>query len=177
MARVDKESPLNDREELFCVEYCKDFNGSRSAIAEGYSEKSAGELASRLLRKVNIQTRIKEIKDAQFKKVGIDGEKVLERLDHIGDVDPAETIDPDTGALLPLHKMPVHVRKAISSMKVFEKFDGDIKIGEIVEVKFWNKVQSNELLGKHKKLFTDVIEVKSDLYDKIAKARARVGKK
>jgi phage terminase small subunit len=63
---------------------------------------------------------------------------------------------------------------------VLEEFDGVGKdrkwIGYTKKVKFWSKEKCLELMGKHKKMFTDVLEVKGDLYEKVAKARARIGK-
>lgn len=46
---------LTDKQHLFCLSYLTDLNGTRAAIAAGYSERSAAEIASENLRKPNIR--------------------------------------------------------------------------------------------------------------------------
>lgn len=41
---------LNTRQNIFVLEYTKDFNGRRSAIAAGYAPHSADVTASKMLR-------------------------------------------------------------------------------------------------------------------------------
>lgn len=50
-----------DKEEMFCREYIIEFNGSQSAINAGYSERSARQLAYKMLTKDYIQDRIQEL--------------------------------------------------------------------------------------------------------------------
>lgn len=54
----------NKKHEKFCNEYIKDINATRAAIRAGYSEKTAGAQASKLLKIVNIKTRVAELRDA-----------------------------------------------------------------------------------------------------------------
>ncbi len=49
---------LSGKQKKFCKEYLIDFNGTRSAIAAGYSEKSAYSMASENLRKPEIRAVI-----------------------------------------------------------------------------------------------------------------------
>lgn len=60
MARMN-DNGLSDKQEAFCQEYIKDFNGSAAAIRAGYKARSAKEQASMLLTKVNVASRIKEL--------------------------------------------------------------------------------------------------------------------
>ena len=57
MARV-----LNAKMEMFCDEYVIDFNGTQAAIRAGYSKKTANRKAYQLLRIVEIQNYISELK-------------------------------------------------------------------------------------------------------------------
>lgn len=50
--------PLTDKQRVFVDEYLIDMNGTRAAIRAGYSEKSAREIASQNLTKLNIQKAI-----------------------------------------------------------------------------------------------------------------------
>ena len=52
---------LNDKQELFCQEYIKDANGTQAAIRAGYSEKTAGAIGNKLLKKFEVKNRINEL--------------------------------------------------------------------------------------------------------------------
>lgn len=54
---------MNLKQELFCEEYLKDLNATQAAIKAGYSEKTAYSQGQRLLKNVEVQNRIKEIRD------------------------------------------------------------------------------------------------------------------
>lgn len=69
--------PLNDKQERFCYEYCIDLNASKAAIRAGYSENTARSIASNLLTKVNIKTRIKEMQDNLAETAGVTRLRVL----------------------------------------------------------------------------------------------------
>src|SRR6056297_3058613 len=49
---------MTKKQELFIVEYLKDFNATRSAIAAGYSEESAGVIGHENLSKPEIKQEI-----------------------------------------------------------------------------------------------------------------------
>ena len=71
---------MNDRQELFCLEYIKGLNATQAAIRAGYSEKAATQTASRLLTYDNVRARIDEL-FAEIKSTKIaDAEEVLEYL-------------------------------------------------------------------------------------------------
>ena len=49
---------LARKQQIFVAEYLTDLNATRSAIAAGYSEKTAEPAASRLLRNVKVAAEI-----------------------------------------------------------------------------------------------------------------------
>lgn len=49
---------LNPREELFCIEYLVDCNGTQAAIRAGYPKPGAHVTASRLLKRPKIQDEL-----------------------------------------------------------------------------------------------------------------------
>lgn len=161
---------LNDRERIFCLEYLIDQNSGRAAIEAGYSEKTARSYACELLEKPHIKKYIAKRLAERMEKLEIKGEEVLRRLDLIGGIDIGDMMD-ENNCLLPVKDMPAHVRQCISGIEVFEEWDWQdnpddpnaprvkVKIGETKKVKFWDKVKSNELLGKNKKLFNDKVEL------------------
>lgn len=54
-------SKLTPKQEKFCVEYLKDFNGTRAAIEAGYSKKTARKIAHENLTKPDIRERMKKL--------------------------------------------------------------------------------------------------------------------
>lgn len=61
---------LTDKQKRFCEEYLKDFNGTRAAIASGYSENTATVIAAENLTKPNIKEYLNEKLDALSMEAG-----------------------------------------------------------------------------------------------------------
>jgi phage terminase small subunit len=74
---ADKLTPKQLR---FIDEYLVDLNATQAAIRAGYSEKTAKQIGSKLLTKVDITTRIEGRKNVLHKKVELSQEWVLEKL-------------------------------------------------------------------------------------------------
>jgi phage terminase small subunit len=171
--------PLTKKEQVFVQEYLIDLNAARAARAAGYSEKTSNVKGAQLLQKPRVQLAVQQSMAERAKRTEISQDSVLSRLDNIGDVDPALCYN-EKGQFHSIHDIPPEIRKCIKSIKVFEEFDGvgrdREKIGEVVEVTFWDKVKSNELLGKHLGIWKDVLELKdgNGRAERLARARARV---
>jgi phage terminase small subunit len=74
---------MTERQERFCQEYSKLGNATQSAINAGYSEKTAYSAGQRLLKDVEIQTRIKELQGEIKNQNIIDARKMQEVLTSI----------------------------------------------------------------------------------------------
>ena len=70
----------NQKHEVFCEEYLKDLNATQSAVRSGYSQKTAGSIGQRLLKKVEIQHRISELMEERSKRTEITADKVIKEL-------------------------------------------------------------------------------------------------
>lgn len=68
---------LNEKQKMFCKEYLIDLNGTQAAIRAGYSEKTAKEIASNLLTKINIQEYLTKLKLEREQKLEINAQWVL----------------------------------------------------------------------------------------------------
>lgn len=68
---------LTKKQKMFCKEYLKDLNATQAAIRAGYSEKTAGEIASQNLKKLDIQEYLQKQMDKRAEKVDISAEYVL----------------------------------------------------------------------------------------------------
>ncbi|MCC3159693.1 terminase small subunit [Hymenobacter sp. 15J16-1T3B] len=71
---------LTPKQELFCLEYLKDLNGTQAAIRAGYAKESAQEQASRLLSNAMVAARVHEQMQARAERVQVDADWVLTRL-------------------------------------------------------------------------------------------------
>jgi len=68
---------LTSKQIIFCQEFIIDFNGSRAAIAAGYSKNSARSIASNLLTKPNIQAVIRKFQKCAMQNLDIDTTKII----------------------------------------------------------------------------------------------------
>lgn len=75
---------LPERQQRFVGEYPVDLDGTKAAIRAGYSEKTAAQQASRLLKNVNIQKAIKEKLEERQERTEITADRVLRELESIG---------------------------------------------------------------------------------------------
>ena len=71
---------LTPKQERFCEEYLIDLNATQAAIRAGYSEKTAYSAGQRLLRNVEIQNRIAELKAERSKRTEITQDRVVKEL-------------------------------------------------------------------------------------------------
>ncbi len=152
---------LKAKQEVFCQEYLKDLNATQAVIRAGYASANAHVTGPKMLANVGIAARIQELMNKRAKKVEVTSDFVLMELLKLAKADLSKAYD-EKGNLLPIHEIPEETRKAIAGIKVFEEFEGfgkeRVKVGEVRELKFWDKTKSLELLGKHLGMFKDKIE-------------------
>lgn len=177
--RRENPDSLTDFEELFCVEYTKDLNATDAYIRAGFKGKrtSAAAEASKLLRKPNIVAKIRTLMAERVERVKVESDDVLKELTRLGYSDIRELFD-DNGNIKPIKDWPDEIGRAVSSIEVFEEFEYEQRgfhcvscsktatkavIGQIKKLKLWQKNHALELMGKHKKLFTDKLEVEGKL--------------
>ena len=75
---------LNARHQRFVAEYLRDFNGKRAAIATGYSEKTAEQQASRLLRNVKVAEAVAKGQAKRAEKLEISADMIAQELRLLG---------------------------------------------------------------------------------------------
>lgn len=178
---------LSDQHQRFVAEYLVDLNATEAAIRAGYSPKTASQQGSRLLGNAKIAEAVAAGAKKRLERLeqkGVDADTVLSELLRIATVDIAEAFDGE-GKLKPIHEIPVDVRRAISAVEIDELWDTDVdedsgrkvkvQTGFTRKVKFWDKPKTLEALGRHLKLFTDVVEHRADdeLAQIIREARER----
>lgn len=172
---------LNEKQKLFCHEYIKDLNAAQAAIRAGYSEKTARQIGSKLLTNIDIASFVQSLADQRVERVKVDTDTILKELLKMATVDITQAFT-NEGWLKPLEEIPDDVRRAISGLEVAEMFAGEDDqksiIGVNKKIKFYDKIKSLELLGKHLKIFTDKVEVSvtDNLADRLTKAIERASK-
>ena len=75
---------MTPRQEIFCVEYLIDLNATQAAIRAGYREKTAYSMGQRLLKNVEIQSRIKKMRDEYYDKTIMSAKEVEYLLSKAG---------------------------------------------------------------------------------------------
>jgi len=155
---MKKRDILTKAEEAFVSAFIKDGNASaayRHAFPQSrkWQDKTIHEHASRLLAKGKVQARLAEIRQKLAAATEVDLQRVVKEVALLGLSDPLIAITDENGAVKPIHEWPEAARRAVASIEVLEKFEGegeDCKfIGYTKKVKFWDKNASLEKLMKH----------------------------
>lgn len=71
---------LNDKQTAFVREYLLDFNATQAAIRAGYSRKTAGQQAHKLLKIAEVQAALKDFREKAAEKTVTDTAWVRQRL-------------------------------------------------------------------------------------------------
>lgn len=152
MARKSPE--LSERQRAFVREYLVDLDGRAAAIRAGYSPHGAAVQACRLLKFKAVSEAVQKAMAARAHRVEVRADDILRELLRVALADVRQAFD-EQGRLLPLHKMPEDVARALAGVEVVELLDGS---GVVRKAKFWPKVQALELLGKHLGLLKEIVE-------------------
>lgn len=128
---------------LFVREYMIDLNGTQAYVRAGGSPRGANVNSSVLMRKPHVRARVDELLAERERVLKDKAVRVLEETYLQAVVDPGEMYD-ENGALLPVHQMPAHVRRAIA-VEVETRSDGLV----ITKAKLHDKRASQELFAKY----------------------------
>lgn len=169
-------TPLQAR---FCEEYVVDVDREAAYVrARGRSRKQASSITHEWLQLPAVKARIAALVAARSQRTAITADTVLQELLRIARCDIGQAFAPD-GTLKALRDMPEDVRRAISAIDVDEitaKHGGRaVVIGHTRKVKFWNKVDALQHLGRHLKLFVDRVQLEdaTGRAGRLQRARAR----
>lgn len=181
---------LTPKQKMFVKEYLVDLNATQAAIRAGYSKKTADRIGPELLGKTCVAKAIQMEMDKRAERIGITADKVLRELGYIGFADISDTLSWDNvqwevnpahdpgdkssspviikGGIhaVPSRDLPKEIRQAIMSVK--QQADGSF------EIKMHPKIKALELIGRHLKMFTDVVEIRQNLAQDILNARKRL---
>lgn len=160
MSKTITKSKLTIKQELFCQEYIKDFNGTQAAIRAGYSKKTAGHIAIDNLRKLTIQDRIRYLSHKlkkYFDNEDITIQTIVRHLGVMAAFDISEIYD-KKGNLKKVHDWPEHIRRIAQGVKTNKTEISEAIFTEVQEVKFPDRTKATEMLGRYLKMFVDRVE-------------------
>jgi phage terminase small subunit len=146
-----KSIKLTPKQEIFCYEYCIDFNATRAAIKAGYNKNSARQIASDNLTKVYIQDRIRYMRDNVAETAGISIMKIINEHAKIAFSSFANMKD-GWMLLKDFEKLTETEKACISEIQTKESRRADggdgIVIEEWVKLKLWDKQKSLDSISK-----------------------------
>lgn len=141
---------LNEKQKLFCLEYLKDFNGTRAyKTVYWWSDESARRQASRLLTKVHIQDFLKSRTDDITWKLWLSVEWVLQNLKEVSD--------------RCMQKAPVLTKKWEQVKEYVINEDWEEVLADVWKFDSAWANSALEKIWKYFKMFTDKVEQSGDL--------------
>lgn len=152
----NKIKPLTPKQKSFIDHYILTGQSTASAIAAGYSAKSAHTIASENLNKPNVKEYYQERLKALDLQTMMQQKEVLQRLTSIGRREETETIVVTT-----MKKIEKWENVGTPEKPVFKKITETVEEPCEVEIpaKLSDTNRALELLGKHHRLFIDKFEV------------------
>lgn len=169
------------RQSIFASEYAVDLNGTRAAIAAGYSPDSATSTASELLTKPKVRKLIEDLQARRASKLQITAEKLDEETaklafanmgDYVRTDENGKVSGMDLSALTPEHWAAV---QEIREDTTGGSGDGERKVVVRTTLKLSDKTKNLELLYRRLGLLQDNMKVSGleGLAEKIADIRKR----
>lgn len=156
------------KQQRFVEEYPVDFNGTKAAERAGYSKKTAGQQASRLLKNVKIQAAIQKRIGKLTTKAEVSVERVLSELVKVGFANLQDYIrvTSDGDPYVDLSAMTEYQAAALQEITVEDFKDGrgdDARDVRRVKIKMLDKLSALEKLGKYLSMFVDRLKIEGDL--------------
>lgn len=142
---------LTAKQQKFADEYLIDLNATQAAIRAGYSPRSAGTNADKLLKNTKIRAYIDERMAEHSARTGVNQERIIRELARIAFLDPTQLVNMDSAEIL--DDTSADDRAAIASVKV-KSMTGETDMIER-EIRFADKIKALELLGKRFGMWLD----------------------
>lgn len=156
------------KQQTFVNEILKGKSDS-DAYRKAYNVKKMGDKAIRteaakLKKNPLIALLLEESKEKRQERVNFDADKVLSTLSDFIDADPIDIYNLENRCFLPIEDWPPVWRKMLTAIDNKELFSGKgknaQKEGDIVKIKFIDKMRAIENIGKHVSVnaFKEVVE-------------------
>lgn len=147
-----KSNGLTILQEKFCLQYVSTGNGKQSAIAAGYSSKTAESTASRLLTYVNVQKRIADLQAKTANKSEVTMGRLVNELSNIAfsSISHLHNSWTELKVFEALTDQQKACIQSISTKKVKIKSDilGEYEIVEFVKIQLYDKLKASDILSR-----------------------------
>lgn len=144
---------MTEKQKLFCLEFIKSKNATRSAIKAGYSKKTAAFIGSENLKKPYIKKFIAERLKKQADRIELSADNVLEEYRRLAFSNLTDYTDKD-GKIdaKTLKSLPREISAAIASLETEKR---EFETGTVTNTKFklFNKIAALDALARHFGLF------------------------
>tara|TARA_B100000378_G_scaffold24408_1_gene18669 strand:- start:1857 stop:2390 length:534 start_codon:yes stop_codon:yes gene_type:complete len=140
---------LSGKRKRFSQEYVIDLNATKAAIRAGYSPRTAYSQGQRLLKNVEIQKYISELKNEVGEELKISHQDVLKKLHNWVESDITEVLGL---SLEEIKALPMEVKNLITEVKHNRKsyMMGDVPVTEDnFHFKFVSKERGQDMINKH----------------------------
>lgn len=151
---------MNNRQQVFVLEYTRDFNASRAALVAGYSPKTAYAQGAENLKKPEIAAAIK----SRIEILTMGADEVLLRLADIARGDMAEFFDMTPqgwniqlvrdGKPIPQTKLIKKIKQRVTTRLAKDENGEDSETIE-TEIELYSAHDALRDIGKYHVLFTD----------------------
>ena len=145
--KEEKEKELTNKQKRFCEEYVIDWNGARAAIAAGYSENTAKQIATENLTKPYLVSYIEDYKKNLSKATGI---TAIRNALELAKVAYSNISDLKTNwhDFKQWEDLTEEQKAAVSEITHSEIGIGEGMIKEVVKVKMHDKLKALQMLNK-----------------------------
>jgi phage terminase small subunit len=152
--KKNEEGEPTGKPRLFCEYYISDngLNGALAARKAGYSARSSGATAYRLINDPLCQAYIAKLAKERNERLQVDSDYVLRRLYDMDQMDIIDILNDDM-SLKSLSEWPKIWRQSLNGVEIADLFEseGDAKkvMGVLKKIKWIDRLKNLELLGKH----------------------------
>lgn len=157
-------SQIKAKERFYLLEYIKDFNAARAALAVGYSESTAYKKAAGWVGKSRdcstkpaLYDALYSILDARARACWVDAQSILDELAIVGFADIGDYVSVDKKGKVKIKSFEEIDSKARRAISMVKSRPG--KFGITVELKMHDKIAALVKSGQHLGLFTDKLEM------------------
>ena len=144
---------LTGKQQLFVLEYIKDFNATQAAIRAGYAKSGARVQGVRLLANANIQNQIRLASKAVLQRVEVEVDDIAQELAQIGFADMGNyiRIDDDGRIFLDFSAIKGGATRVIGEITQEEYVEGkgeDCRLVKKTKFKLHDKLSALEKLAR-----------------------------
>jgi phage terminase small subunit len=167
---IPDDEGLTPKQRIFVIEYLRDFNATRAAIASGYSKKTAHSIGWENLRKHEIQAAIRKRNESNMEEISMSSQRVMMEYMKIAFSDITDFVDFGSEELIIKNKkgeiqrdvdgVPLTVTVNRLSLRESSEVDGTL-ISEVkegrdgVSFKLHDKTKALDVLVKYMDLLPD----------------------